>query len=101
MKVGFADDLILAAKSKEALEQTLSICMTFFEERLLILNKTKSEILIIGPRFGRKVPSIVMGIKVKRQAKYIGLNYNVDLNINYSLKSFKPKINYVYTVCSK
>jgi hypothetical protein len=101
MKVGFADDIILAAKSKEALEQTLSICMTFFEERLLILNKTKSEILIIGPRFGRKVPSIVMGIKVKRQAKYIGLNYNVDLNINYSLKSFKPKINYVYTVCSK
>jgi hypothetical protein len=95
MKVGFADDLILAAKSKEALEQTLSICMTFFEERLLILNKTKSEILIIGPRFGRKMPSMVMGIKVKRQAKYLGINYNVDLNINYSLKSFKPKINYI------
>jgi hypothetical protein len=42
------------------------------------------------------MPSIVMGIKVKRQAKYLGLNYNVDLNINYSLKSSKPKINYIY-----
>jgi hypothetical protein len=95
MKVGFADDLILAVKSKEALEQTLSVCMTFFEVKLLILNKTKSEVLIISQRFGRKMPSKVMGIKVKRQAKYLGLNYNVDLNINYCLKCFKQKINYI------
>jgi hypothetical protein len=69
--------------------------MTFFEQRLLILNKTKSDILIIGSRFGRKMPSIVMRIKLKRQAKYLGLNYNVDPNFDHNLKSFKPKINYI------
>jgi hypothetical protein len=90
MKVGFADDHILATKSKETLQQTLSECMNFFEERLLILNKTKSEILI-SLCFGRKMISTVMGIKVKRQAKYLGFNYNVDLNINYSLKALNQK----------
>jgi anthranilate/para-aminobenzoate synthase component II len=91
MKVGFADDHILATKSKETLQQTLSECMNFFEERLLILNKTKSDILIISLCFGRKIISTLMGIKVKRQAKYLGFNYNVDLNINYSLKALNQK----------
>lgn len=35
------------------------------------------------------------GIKVKRQAKYLGVNYNVDLSIKYSLRRFKAKIQYV------
>jgi hypothetical protein len=36
-----------------------------------------------------------MGIKVKRKAKYLGLSYNADLNLKYSIQCFKPKIQYV------
>jgi hypothetical protein len=64
--VGFADDLILAAKTQETLEEALVVCCKFFEERLLKLNRNKSEVLVIGPRFGEKIPTSVMGIKVRR-----------------------------------
>jgi hypothetical protein len=36
-----------------------------------------------------------MGIKVKREAKYLGLSYNADLNIKHSTQCFKLKIQYV------
>jgi hypothetical protein len=36
-----------------------------------------------------------MGIKVKREAKYLGLSYNANLNINHSIQCLKPKMQYV------
>jgi hypothetical protein len=41
------------------------------------------------------MPTEIMGIKVKREAKYIGLSYNADLNIKHSIQCFKKKIQYV------
>jgi hypothetical protein len=66
LNVGFADDLILAANTQETLERALVVCCEFFNERLLKLNRNKSEVLVIGPRFGKKIPTSVMGIKVRR-----------------------------------
>jgi len=49
----------------------------------------------MGPRFGQKIPKTVMGIQVKREAKYLGVVYNNRLNVEFSIKSFKPKVRYV------
>ena len=59
------------------------------------LNKDKSEVLVMGPRFEASLPKQVFGIKVKRSAKYLRLVYNVDLSFKHSIRSFKPKINYI------
>jgi hypothetical protein len=93
--VGFADDVIITANTQQTLEETLVIFCEFFKERLLKLNRNKSEVLVMGQRFGKKIPTSVMGIKVKTEVKYLGLYYNIGLHIKYSLKCFKPKIQYM------
>jgi hypothetical protein len=42
LKVGFADDLIVATHTKNQLEDTLQVCKKFFIERVLKLNVNKS-----------------------------------------------------------
>ena len=59
------------------------------------LNKNKSEVLVMGPRFGATLPKQVFGMKVNRSAKYLGLVYNLDLSFKHSIRSFESKINYI------
>ena len=59
------------------------------------LNKDKSGVLVMGPRFGATLFKQVFGIKVKRPSKYLGLVYNWDLSFNHSIRLFEPKINYI------
>ena len=51
--------------------------------------------LVLGPRFGASLPREVLGIGVKRSAKYLELTYDVELRLKSSIRSFMPKISYV------
>ena len=63
---------------------------------LLTLNRKKSEVLVLRPRFGASLPREVrevLGIAVRRSAKYLGLTYDVELRLKSSIRSFMPKIS--------
>ena len=51
--------------------------------------------VVLGPRFGTCLLREVLGIEVKRSAKYLGLTYDVELGLQSSIRSFMPKISYV------
>jgi hypothetical protein len=57
LDIGFVDDLILAANTQVILEKAIVVCCEFFKERLFKLNRNKSEVLVIGPRFGKRTPT--------------------------------------------
>ena len=91
--MGYADDLILVSDSHQALEEAVGVAHAFFVERLLTLNRKKSQVLVLGPRFGASLPREVLGIGVRRSAKYLGLTYHVELRLKSSIRSFMPKIS--------
>lgn len=35
------------------------------------------------------------GIPIKKSAKYLGLNYNHSLSLEFSIQSIKPKVNFI------
>jgi hypothetical protein len=52
--VGYADDVIITANTQQTLKETLVIFCEFFKERLLKLNRNKSEMFVMSQRFGKK-----------------------------------------------
>jgi hypothetical protein len=92
----YADDLILFSSDLPALISSIQLTMSKCEDLDLIINKNKSEIIIIGKESGPSFPRSLLGIPIKKKAKYLGLTYNNSLNIDFSIKAFEPKVKYIF-----
>lgn len=86
--VAYADDSAAAAESEEELRDFIRLCKDFFDKRRLRLNTDKSEVLFFG---SGKSPKEFEGIPFKKQAQYLGVPYNQQLSISFTLNSFQPK----------
>lgn len=58
------------------------------------MNPKKSEVLVFNAKKGNLKP--ILGIPIKRNAKYLGVAYNTSLNIDFSVRQIKAKISYVF-----
>ena len=78
----FADDIVLLGESKEKLQQLLEIMEVYLEEKKLILNTSKTVVMVFGRKamesedvnFSFKVETI----SVKNEFVYLGVKFTSD-----------------------
>lgn len=91
--LGYADDLIAITPDLWELERFVELTKSFCEDRLLVINFDKSDIIMSGaPRPSKTL----FGFPIRRSAKYLGVTYDGSLSVKKSLEALKPKENFVF-----
>jgi len=92
--LAYADDVVLIAKNREALEDMIDMLKRFLKDRKLELNVEKTKVMIFNSRgkLGRKVWK--WGSKKIEEVKffkYLGFTFNRKGNYNNHIKELRRK----------
>ena len=105
----FADDLVLIAPSRYAMQELITICEAYCRENCLSFNAKKSKALIFGTKYDLKQSAPLMlkdePIQYVKEWKYLGCLLVSGKVFSYScrndLKSFRCSVNSIISAISK
>ena len=82
----FADDMVLLAPSRSALQQMIDICRDFCERYCLSFNVKKSKVMVFGKRSACNILPLTLNgspIDFIEEWKYLGTTVKAGCQLNF------------------
>ena len=92
--LAYADDIVLVARNKEALEDMMDTMRKFFNARKLILSTEKTKVLVFNKQGNSKKENWIWEGKVIEEVKdfkYLGFTFSRDCSYKEHIKELKKK----------